>query len=117
MDGITGPISPQLPSTEGPKGKVDTAFIQSMIEKTKQAGSPADGSFDKDMFLKILMTQLQNQSPFDTVETKEILEQQALLTQVEQTTKQTSTIEGLESVINQGFAQINATLVDIKGRL
>ncbi|MCE2928652.1 MAG: hypothetical protein LW817_03360 [Candidatus Caenarcaniphilales bacterium] len=116
MDGIVGTPPISTPK-EAPTGRVDIDYINKMVEKTKSAnGGSADG-FDRDMFLKILMTQLQNQSPFDTVETEQILQQQATLTQVEQSTKQTTSMETLSKSVADGLKEISASLNEIKGLL
>jgi flagellar basal-body rod modification protein FlgD len=96
------------------EGIVDQDFINQQVALTSQnSGSGSAGNFDPDMFLKILMTQLQNQSPFDTVDSQQILEQQAILTQVEQSTRQTGILQELQAeitTINENLSQINETL-------
>ena len=48
-------------------GTVDEDFINQAVEQTRINGT-ADSEFDPDLFIKLLSAQLQNQSPFDTVE-------------------------------------------------
>lgn len=99
------------------EGIVDQNFIDQQVELTKGNSSAGDDGFDPDMFLKILMTQLQNQSPFDTVDSAEILNQQATLTQVEQTTRQTQTMKELNDTVNVTLADIKDSLAQINESL
>ena len=71
------------------QGIVNQDLIDKAVAETKIVGAAENGDFDPNMFLKILMEQLKNQNPFDSVDTSEILQQQATLTQVEQVSRQT----------------------------
>ncbi len=99
------------------KGNVNQDLIDAAIKKTAIKGSPTNGDFDPDMFLKILMEQLKNQNPFDSVDTSEILQQQAMLTQVEQVTRQTDSLKAVQAEVEQSFTEISKTLIDMKGLL
>lgn len=99
------------------EGVVNQDFINQQVELTKGNSSADDDGFDPDMFLKILMTQLQNQSPFDTVDSAEIMNQQATLTQVEQVTRQTQTMKEMNASVAGSLAQITDTLAQINGSL
>ncbi len=59
-------------------------------QKTERNPSP---SIDKNGFLKILMTQLQNQDPTAPMDDQAMVEQMATLTSLEQITNISSTIE------------------------
>lgn len=103
---------------EGIEGVINNDFINEMVDQTAiDGGGGDDAGFDRDMFLRILMTQLENQSPFDTVETEKILEQQAILTEVEQNVKQTTTLENLQETVDIGLADISTTLANINTTL
>lgn len=115
-----------IPATTGPNGVVDPDFIkqQSDAINSKLGESAGKEGFDPNMFLKILMTQLQNQSPFDTMDTTQILQTQSMLSQVEQTAKQTTAVTNMETTlnnelafINTSLANINATMLDIAEKL
>ncbi len=98
-------------------GIIDQDFINQQVDATKGNGSAGNKDFDPDMFLKILMTQLQNQSPFDTMDSQQILETQSLLTQVEQTTKQTTTLQETQKTVAQGLNDLNLTLANMNATL
>ena len=99
------------------EGIINQDLIDQQVELTKGSSSAGDDGFDPDMFLKILMTQLENQSPFDTVDSAEIMNQQATLTQVEQTTRQTQTMKDLNDTVNISLAGITETLAEINATL
>lgn len=99
------------------EGIVDQDFINQQVELTKELSSADDDGFDPNMFLNILMTQLQNQSPFDTVDSAEILNQQATLTQVEQITRQTGYMQELNTGVTASLAEISESLAQINASL
>jgi flagellar hook assembly protein FlgD len=100
------------------QGIVNQDLVDQAVEETKSTSGTNDGGdFDPNMFLKILMSQLQNQSPFDAVDTKEIVQQQAILTQVEQATRQTGLLEETRGDMQTGFLMLQQGLADIKGLL
>ena len=98
-------------------GIIDQNFIDQQVEATKGNSRANANGFDPDMFLKILMTQLQNQSPFDTMDTQQILETQSLLTQVEQVTKQTTTLKETKDTVSTGLNDLNTTLANMNATL
>ncbi len=107
------------------EGIVDTDFVNQQVAATEQyAGSTESGEFDSSMFLNILMEQLKNQSPYDTTDSSEILEQQAILTEVEQAVKTAEATEDLNETmtseivgLKDSIAEINATLNTIAQQL
>jgi flagellar hook assembly protein FlgD len=99
------------------EGIVDQNLIQKYVDLTRELGSTDAEGFDPNMFLKILMVQLQNQSPFDTVDSSEILNQQATLTQVEQSTRQTQTMKEMNDSITVSLGQIKGSLAQINSSL
>ncbi len=101
---------------DGIEGIVNQQLIDQAVEDTRLGNSDGDG-FDGEMFLQILMAQLQNQSPFDTVETEQILQQQATLTEVEQSVKQTSSLTDLQETVGASLAEMTATLSNINNTL
>ena len=98
-------------------GRIDQAFVDAAVERTSLGGDGDSDSFDSNMFLTLLMTQLQNQDPFNTVETEKIMEQQAILTEVEQTLKQTTALEDVKAAVDIGLSDISATLANINNTL
>ncbi len=99
------------------QGIVDQTLIDKAVKETAIKGSGVNGEFDPDMFLKILMEQLKNQNPFDSVDTSEILQQQAMLTQVEQVTRQTESLKAVQADVAEHFVTIAETLNEIKDLL
>ncbi|SIS37634.1 flagellar hook assembly protein FlgD [Salimicrobium flavidum] len=59
----------------------------------KQERSTSSDSLGKDDFLKILMTQLQNQSPQDPMKDKDFVAQMAQFTQLEQMTNMSNSFQ------------------------
>ncbi|RKQ37488.1 flagellar hook assembly protein FlgD [Oceanobacillus halophilus] len=70
---------------------IDPSFYLSNQKITREP-SP---TLDKDGFLKILMTQLQNQDPTDPMDDNAMVEQMATLTSLEQVMNMSSAIETL----------------------
>lgn len=101
---------------DGIQGIIDQNYVDYMVQQTAVPGS-GDSSFDKDMFLNLLLTQLKNQDPFNTVETDKIMEQQAILSEVEQSIKQTEALETVKSTVDIGLAEITRTLNTINQTL
>lgn len=101
---------------ESIKGRVDQALIDQAVQQTAQTGS-SGSSFDGDMFLQMLLTQLQNQDPFNTVETDKIMEQQAILSQVEQGIKQTQSLDEVKESVDVGLSDIAYVLANINNLL
>jgi flagellar basal-body rod modification protein FlgD len=58
-------------------------------------------SLDKDAFLQLLISQLKNQDPLNPQDTKDFIQQQAALTQVEKLDQLVQSIQG-SSLISQG---------------
>jgi flagellar basal-body rod modification protein FlgD len=63
--------------------------------------STGNSSLGKDEFLKILMTQLQNQDPLNPMEDKEFIAQMAQFSTLEQTTNMASLLEKFINSQNQ----------------
>lgn len=100
-------------------GIIDELAVERAVSSTRQEDVDENG-FDPNLFLKILTSQLQNQNPFDAVDTTEIASQQATMAQVEQTTRQTSYLEDLVNSNNTSsanFTLMNETLLEIKDLL
>jgi flagellar basal-body rod modification protein FlgD len=100
---------------EGLTGIVDNSIVEKAVNETAHlAGKDPDVSFDPNMFMKILMAELQNQNPFDTADTNEILQQQAAMAEVEQSAKQSKTLESLAASVNQNFTLLQNQLDELK---
>jgi flagellar hook assembly protein FlgD len=106
-----------------PTGLIDNNFVNDMVKKSTPDNKTV-GNFDPNMFLKILMSQLQNQSPFDNVDSQQILEQQAILTQVEQSTRSVGHMQEMQSTmetelgaVKNSLATINQTLLKIADKI
>ncbi|UCZ51721.1 flagellar hook assembly protein FlgD [Bacillus shivajii] len=78
-----------------PNTITDSLYLQD-YQKRKQASGNAD--LDKDAFLKILMTQLQNQDPMNPMEDKEFIAQMAQFSSLEQMTNMS---EAMQKLVNQ----------------
>jgi len=66
------------------------------------ADASADAASQKDMFLQILLTQLQNQNPLDPVDTTEFTSQLATYSQLEQQIDTNSKLDDVVSALNSG---------------
>jgi flagellar basal-body rod modification protein FlgD len=69
--------------------KIDSSLYLPNENTTRSSGS----NLGKEEFLKILMTQLQNQDPLNPMEDKEFIAQMAQFSTLEQTTNMTSMLE------------------------
>lgn len=94
-------------------GIIDQAAIDKAVATTKRNGG-ATSDFDPDMFIKLLSAQLQNQSPFDTVETDQIVQQQAVIAQVEQAAQQTKSIKELNTTLTTELQSLKLSIKDIR---
>ncbi|PYZ98023.1 flagellar hook assembly protein FlgD [Alteribacter lacisalsi] len=74
-----------------------TSVTESLYLKDYQKNKnvPPAGDLDKDAFLKILITQLQNQDPLNPMEDKEFIAQMAQFTSLEQLTNINRAVEEL----------------------
>ncbi|WP_078434346.1 flagellar hook assembly protein FlgD [Metabacillus halosaccharovorans] len=68
---------------------IDSSLLLSNRTQTRSSGS----NLGKDEFLKILMTQLQNQDPLNPMEDKEFISQMANFSSLEQMTNMNSLLE------------------------
>lgn len=70
--------------------KIDSSLYLSNLKQERKTGNDILG---KDDFLKILMTQLQNQDPLNPVEDKDFIAQMATFTSLEQMTNMNNTLQ------------------------
>ncbi|WP_453996944.1 flagellar hook assembly protein FlgD [Bacillus nitroreducens] len=70
--------------------KIDSSLYLSNLKQERKTGNDILG---KDDFLKILMTQLQNQDPLNPMEDKDFIAQMATFTSLEQMTNMNSTLQ------------------------
>jgi flagellar basal-body rod modification protein FlgD len=94
-------------------GIVDQAAIDQAVATTKINGG-ATSDYDPDMFIKLLSAQLQNQSPFDTVETDQIVQQQAVIAQVEQSAQQTKAVRELNTTLITELQSLKLSINEIR---
>lgn len=84
------------------------------VTGTTTAGTPttlAKVGADFDMFLKLLVTQMQNQDPLKPMDSTEYTQQLAQYSQVEQTVKQTTALNDILSQLStQSLTQANALI-------
>jgi|LakMenEpi03Aug12_release.lakeMendotaPanAssembly.Ray.scaffolds.fasta_scaffold1513600_1 flagellar hook assembly protein FlgD len=106
------------------EGIVDNDYVNQITQATASKANTNANGFDPNMFLKILMSQLQNQSPFDSMDSQQIMEQQAMLTQVEQSTRMSGYMEEMKSSVEEelgsvrtSLQQINQTLLNISEKI
>ncbi|WP_064093707.1 flagellar hook assembly protein FlgD [Rossellomorea aquimaris] len=83
--------------------KIDPSLLYSTLQTKRQGASDILG---KDDFLKILMTQLQNQDPLNPMQDKDFIAQMATFSSLEQMTNLTKTME--KFVENQNQSQLIA---------
>ena len=81
---------------------------------TTKINGGENSEFDPDMFIKLLSAQLQNQSPFDTVETDQIVQQQAVIAQVEQSAQQTKSIKELNTTLKDELKDLKLSINEIR---
>lgn len=74
------------------------------LKSTQQTRSGSGATLGKDEFLKILMTQLQNQDPTNPMKDKEFISQMASFSSLEQMTNMSGAIEKLTEA--QSFAPV-----------
>ncbi|UOQ47873.1 flagellar hook assembly protein FlgD [Gracilibacillus caseinilyticus] len=79
---------------------IDSSYYLSNQTQTRTTSS----SLGKDEFLRILMTQLQNQDPLNPMEDKEFISQMATFSSLEQMMNMSSAIESL--VVNQSVSPV-----------
>ena len=94
-------------------GIIDQALIDQAVATTKINGG-ATSDYDPDMFIKLLSAQLQNQSPFDTVETDQIVQQQAVIAQVEQSAQQTKAVKELNATFTSELQDLKLSINEIR---
>ncbi|PFA67879.1 flagellar hook assembly protein FlgD [Bacillus sp. AFS015802] len=81
--------------------KIDPSLLYSTVQAKREASGDILG---KDDFLKILMTQLQNQDPLNPMQDKDFIAQMATFSSLEQMTNLTKTME--KFVDNQSQSQL-----------
>lgn len=75
------------------------------LNKELGGGKPFKPDLDKDDFLKILITQLQNQDPTNPMQDKEFIAQMAQFSSLEQMTNMATNFGKLSTVLNSSEAQ------------
>ena len=98
------------------EGLINQDFVDQQVALTAVEGT-GETAFDSEMFIRLLITQLQNQDPFNTVETQEIMNQQAVLAEVEQSIKQTESLDGLKETVDTSLLAMSDTLNEINSAL
>ncbi|MGX9133667.1 flagellar hook assembly protein FlgD [Rummeliibacillus sp. JY-2-4R] len=73
-------------------------YLSNKAAETKQTGN---SSLDKDAFLQLLITQLQNQDPTSPMDDKEFISQMAQFSSLEQMQNVAKSIESLSSIAKQ----------------
>ena len=76
----------------------------------KAADKPKDNTLDKDDFLKILVTQLQNQDPMQPLEDKDFIAQMAQFSSVEQLYNLTDAMTKLSQNLGMASAMIGKSI-------
>ncbi|MBX0356442.1 flagellar hook assembly protein FlgD [Halobacillus sp. Nhm2S1] len=70
-----------------------TSIDPSLYLKSQQVRSTGSSTLDKDDFLKILMTQIQNQNPLDPMKDKEFISQMTQFSSLEQMTNMSQSFQ------------------------
>lgn len=97
-------------------GRIDQGLVDQAVLDTAVRGT-GDTSFDGDMFMQLLLVQLQNQDPLAPTDNSEIMKVQATLSQVEQGLKQTEALESVKTTVDIGLSDISLTLANINNTL
>ncbi|MGO4887777.1 flagellar hook assembly protein FlgD [Anaerobacillus sp. MEB173] len=69
-----------------------------LVDRQAQQRNTGQSLLDKDAFLRILLTQLQNQDPMNPMEDKEFIAQMATFTSLEQMTNMSKSMEKFVSI-------------------
>jgi len=77
--------------------------------------SAGDSALDFDAFLKLLITQLQNQNPLEPMKDTEFIAQMAQFSALEQMSLVREEVEGLREDIAEGLSQLNDSLGGLAG--
>ncbi|MGM9927518.1 MAG: flagellar hook assembly protein FlgD [Bacillus sp. (in: firmicutes)] len=77
---------------------IDSSLYLSSIQSKTKVATESNDYLGKDAFLKILMTQLQNQDPTNPMDDKEFIAQMAQFSSLEQMTNMTKAIEELTAM-------------------
>jgi len=108
------PITNMSPVVEGVVSLVDNVSYTAESSKATQADTArkvaVNSTFDRDAFLKILVTQLANQDPLEPLDQSEFISQMAQFAGVEQISNIGERIEDLSQLIRFSAA----SLVDAK---
>jgi flagellar hook assembly protein FlgD len=99
-----------------PIGRIDQGLIDRAVQETAVGGT-GDNSFDGDMFMQMLLVQLQNQDPLAPTDNSEIMKVQATLSEVEQSLRQTDALESVKNTVDIGLTDISITLANINNTL
>jgi flagellar basal-body rod modification protein FlgD len=87
--------------------QADAARVKLEVDSFNKAlgqGRAAQNTLDKDDFLKILITQLQNQDPTNPMEDKEFISQMASFSTLEQMTNMSKEFSELAGILNSSEA-------------
>ncbi|UOQ93223.1 flagellar hook assembly protein FlgD [Halobacillus shinanisalinarum] len=71
--------------------RIDSSFY---LQNQQQMGGTESNTLGKDAFLKILMAQIQNQSPLDPMKDKEFIAQMTQFSSLEQMTNMSQAMQG-----------------------
>ncbi|HZX20879.1 MAG TPA: flagellar hook capping FlgD N-terminal domain-containing protein [Clostridia bacterium] len=82
-------------------------YYDNEVEKKKTKS----GDLDKDAFLRLLITQLQNQDPLNPMEDREFIAQMAQFSSLEQMQNLNKTLESTQVTIAEHITQMNNNLV------
>jgi len=82
-------------------------YYDDEVEKQKMKSN----DLDKDAFLRLLITQLQNQDPLDPMEDREFIAQMAQFSSLEQMQNLNKTLESTQVTIAEHITQMNNNLV------
>lgn len=82
-------------------------YYDDEVEKQKTKSN----DLDKDAFLRLLITQLQNQDPLDPMEDREFIAQMAQFSSLEQMQNLNKTLESTQVTIAEHITQMNNNLV------
>ena len=120
-----GTDTPNTSSNTNNSNNTSTDEVKSPTDNPSHATKPKDdnNTLDKDAFLRLFLEQLKAQDPTSPMETNQILEQSAMMTQIEMQQQMKETLESMTEAIEsmaksaESLAKFQTNMGDVLGDL